>query len=294
MLLSETALNVDRSMSVQKSTDALDWSNLNISIVDTKPYDYQLMHGGSDDLWISMTIDPLDISVITNRQKFDLNLAPNQLCIHAPYAVLGTVRKNESRLLHAFLKRNLLSEVLGELFDRDASDIEIVSRLGVNDADIAEMLQIFHNSLLRSPELHQMKMEYLARALAIDIFRKHLPLPHGRGAKVFDRRLTVRQIRNVIGHIQENLLSNVTLSDLSDISGLSRTTFIQQFKSTFKETPHQYIIRARILKAQELLVSTNIPMANIALTCGFFDQAHFSKYFRRITGTTPSTYRRQI
>jgi AraC family transcriptional regulator len=295
MLLSETGLNIEeRYMTIHKSSDIFDWSNLNISIVSSKPYDHELTHGGGDELWIAMAIDPLEISVITNHEKIYLNLQPNQLCIHSPRAILKTVRRNESRVLHAFLKKDLLSEVLGDLFDRDIESINVTSKFGINDADMVQILKIFHNALLRPTEQHQMKMEYIARALIVDVFRKHLTLSGNGERKSFDRKLTMQQIRDVIGFIDENLLSTVMLSDLSTIAKLSRTSFIQQFKSTFNETPYQYIIRSRILKAQELLEKSNLPLVDIALLCGFTDQAHFSKYFRKIKSTTPSNYRRQF
>jgi AraC family transcriptional regulator len=292
MLFNETSINLTADMTIDASSDALGWSSLHASVIRAKPYDHELTHGGSEDLWVSMALDPSNLSVTAERRKFDVGLHYQQICIHSPYAVFGSVRRNESSLFHVFLKRSLLAEVLGDLCDGDVNAIEVGSKFGVDDPDMAELLQVIHHALHRPSTQGRLKMEHVTRALAVDIFERHLPLPRRQKEKIFARRLGTRQIRDVVDHIREHLASDIMLTDLATLSGLCYTTFIQQFKTTFGESPYQYIIRRRIYRAQELLMNSPHSIAHIAALCGFFDQAHFSRYFQKIVGVPPSVYRR--
>jgi AraC-like DNA-binding protein len=73
---------------------------------------------------------------------------------------------------------------------------------------------------------------------------------------------------------------------------LSAGHFSRTFRNSFGCSPLQYVMRRRMERAQGLMLSTNIPLAQIALDCGLSDQAHFSRLFRRIVGECPREWRR--
>ena len=73
---------------------------------------------------------------------------------------------------------------------------------------------------------------------------------------------------------------------------LSVYHFARAFRLSTGVSPLRYVMQRRVGRAQQLLAQTNMPLATIASAVGFFDQAHFSRQFRRLVGTTPSRYRR--
>ena len=75
---------------------------------------------------------------------------------------------------------------------------------------------------------------------------------------------------------------------------LSTSHFFRAFRQTFGESPHAYIMQRRIRRAQELMLTSRLPLSQVALECGMCDQAHFSRAFRRIVGTNPNAWRRQF
>lgn len=105
--------------------------------------------------------------------------------------------------------------------------------------------------------------------------------------------LAAWQIRRVRAHIAARLSSTIRLKDLAEVSRLSRSHFSRAFKRSFGETLLSYIARRRIERAQGMMTATNEPLSQIALECGLTDQAHFSRLFRRIVGTSPNLWRRQ-
>ena len=100
------------------------------------------------------------------------------------------------------------------------------------------------------------------------------------------------QKRKVERYLNEHLERPVRLDELAQQALLSRSHFCRAFKETFGDTPHGYIVRQKLRRAQELMLTTNDSLCQIALACGLADQAHLSKLFRRELDQTPNTWRR--
>lgn len=105
--------------------------------------------------------------------------------------------------------------------------------------------------------------------------------------------LAAWQIRRVTLHIDAHLASPIRNKDLAAAAKLSCGYFCQAFKDSFGHPPHAYIMRQRVARAKEMLEGTNKALCQIALDCGFSDQSHFSRIFRRIAGENPRLWRRK-
>jgi AraC family transcriptional regulator len=79
---------------------------------------------------------------------------------------------------------------------------------------------------------------------------------------------------------------------MAGAAGLSPNHFSKLFKRSTGLSSHQYVIRQRIEKAKALLAGTNLSVAVVAQACGFSDQAHLTRHFRRLVGATPARFRR--
>jgi len=73
---------------------------------------------------------------------------------------------------------------------------------------------------------------------------------------------------------------------------LSVSHFARSFKASFGVTCHRWLMERRIERAQELLATADIPLADVAVQSGFADQAAFTRAFHRIAGMTPGRWRR--
>jgi AraC-like DNA-binding protein len=92
-------------------------------------------------------------------------------------------------------------------------------------------------------------------------------------------------------HIDRNFVSPLTVERLAAMAGLSPFHFIRTFRTMTGMTPHQYVRARRIERAQELLVTTPIPVTEVCDTVGFQSLGSFSAMFRRLTGESPGAYR---
>lgn len=102
------------------------------------------------------------------------------------------------------------------------------------------------------------------------------------------------QARRLELHIQAHLAENLSLSGLAAVAGLSASHFSRAFRQTFGQAPMRYVSVQRVRRAKELILDSQSNLAEVALACGLYDQAHLSKLFRRLVGASPSFWRRQF
>ena len=102
------------------------------------------------------------------------------------------------------------------------------------------------------------------------------------------------QAKRLKSHIEDKLDSSIRATDLAGLVQLSTRHFFRTFRKTFGESPLNYITKQRITRAQQLMLTSRLPLSQVALECGMCDQAHFSRAFRRIVGTNPNAWRRQF
>jgi AraC-like DNA-binding protein len=84
---------------------------------------------------------------------------------------------------------------------------------------------------------------------------------------------------------------NLDLETLAKRAGLSRFEALRAFKKRYGLPPHAYQLCLRISHARRLLLD-GVPPADVALRCGFADQSHFNRHFKRFNGVTPMQYAR--
>jgi AraC-like DNA-binding protein len=100
-------------------------------------------------------------------------------------------------------------------------------------------------------------------------------------------------LRSVQHYINTHLDCALTNEVLAAAVGLSASHFCRGFMRSVGTSPHKYVIRLRVGRAQRLLAETDLPLADIALTTGFADQSHFSRRFLQVVGLQPSAFRKQ-
>ena len=105
--------------------------------------------------------------------------------------------------------------------------------------------------------------------------------------------LTPAQLRHVTARLLDDITANPSLDQLAMLCGFSRGHFIRAFRHATGLPPYRWLLNERVNRAQVYLDTTELPLADIALSCGFSDQAHMTRMFSRILGVSPGAWRRQ-
>src|SRR5580704_17037698 len=111
-------------------------------------------------------------------------------------------------------------------------------------------------------------------------------VPDGR------ERLLAWQARKVRDYVDSHITGPILVADLCALIQRSAAYFSRSFKCTFGESPHSFVVRRRVELAAQYMLTTDASLSDIALRCGFADQAHLSKHFRQTAGQTPAAWRR--
>jgi transcriptional regulator GlxA family with amidase domain len=95
----------------------------------------------------------------------------------------------------------------------------------------------------------------------------------------------------VLAHLRDHYATPITNRQLARLAHMSVRAFERKFQASFHLTPQRYLRKLRLSMASRALVSSGESLAEIAFGCGFSDQSHFTREFRRDFGRTPREYR---
>ncbi len=158
-----------------------------------------------------------------------------------------------------------------------------------SDANVARFAAHFKDELENATFAGILYGESLAMALSLHLLEKYvsfspnLKMPRGK--------LASANLRRALEFIHANLAEDLSIEDIARESYLSAFHFARLFKNTLGLTTHQYVLQNRIERAKNLIVKfSHLNLTEIGLSVGFFDQAHFTKSFKRATGATPKAF----
>lgn len=153
----------------------------------------------------------------------------------------------------------------------------------IRDVASAARLRVAHLAVERGESRLQQQSLLLRGLVGLVAFhsgdRDRPPRPRGHPA--------VRQVRD---YLDAHASDDVSLQELASIAGLSPYYLCTVFKREVGVPPHAYQVQMRVRRARRLMLTGMAP-ADVAISVGFYDQAHLNRHFKRIVGMTPGDYR---
>jgi AraC family transcriptional regulator len=104
--------------------------------------------------------------------------------------------------------------------------------------------------------------------------------------------LSAKAWRDIQDYIRANLADELSVERLAMVVGLSPSHFLRAFRQTAGQPPHQYVLATRLEMAEQLAISTDLPLSMVARLAGFSNHSHMTASMRRHKSTTPSALRR--
>lgn len=156
---------------------------------------------------------------------------------------------------------------------------------------VAHLLGLIESELRRPSLGSRLMIDGLLRAIA-GLLVSNDALPADQPAERI--YLSPPKLKRVLEFIETNLQESIGLDDLAHAAGLSANHFLRVFKLATGETPYHFLRARRLERARQLLVDNAMPLAELALECGFANQAHFTAAFSREVGISPGRYRRAV
>lgn len=98
-------------------------------------------------------------------------------------------------------------------------------------------------------------------------------------------------IKEAITYIEQNFQNDISVVDIANRLGINRSYFGKIFKQTLKQTPQEFLINYRMIKATELLRLTKMSIGDISKAVGYENKLHFSRAFKKIYNISPREWR---
>jgi AraC family transcriptional regulator len=169
---------------------------------------------------------------------------------------------------------------------------EILDRLGVEDPVSSRLLEILSDPELQTDPAARLLVEQALDLLCLNILRLHAGQAVAPAAVTGG--LATWQVRRIAAYVEEHLEEPIGLDELAAQVNLSRFHLCTAFRRATGRPPHAYVTERRIERARALLRNPHLRISDIAPAVGFATPSAFTAAFRRITGMTPSDYRRQF
>lgn len=161
---------------------------------------------------------------------------------------------------------------------------------GQNDPVLAHLAQALLPALAAPDSATPVFADHVILAMQSHVARRY----HGGTARDSRARgLSHGELARAKEMLASALDGQILIGDIADACGVSRGAFIRGFRAATGVTPYHWLLRHRVARARDLLVQSPLPIADVAVACGFSDQSHMTRVFTKLTGVTPGAWRRR-
>lgn len=221
--------------------------------------------------WRQETLGPGDVSLLTRDAEPLWDRPADVEVVHVPLSLSALARAGR------------------QMYGRDVADLELRDTIRAQDPAIHRTAMLIGDETELAATGTGLMVEALSSQIAVHVLRRHARVRLREPGTA--EALTFAQERRVRDHVHQHLDASLTLDALAVVAGMSRSRFARRFRLATGTTPHEFVLRERIGRACVLLERTGTPLFEVAARCGFADQSHLTREFRKRTGTTPGRYR---
>lgn len=192
-------------------------------------------------------------------------------------------------VVQLYLKQKTLERIATEAGHRTLSDV--LERTGHPDETVSRLLMMAIDAADGSASLDTLFRQQLTEIIATRLLGSHIGNP--MAPRSVSGGLPPAILRRAIERLQSNSVEDVSLAALASETGLSRFHFCRAFKESTGLSPHTWLRQHRLRQAQAMLRDPAIPIVSIAAELGYSSQTAFAAAFRKLTGETPTGWRRR-
>jgi AraC family transcriptional regulator len=225
-----------------------------------------------DGKWSDYILGPGDLTLLTRAQKSD-------------WSWTETVDVS-----HVYLKADLVENVAHEVFEREIADIRLKDILRASDPGISRCMAVIREEASDQSLGGSLIAEAAARELSVRLLRAYAETDFVKNERFGQMSPVIS--KRIVDFVNDRIQDKISYEDAAALAGLGSWSFMRKFKQTFGVSFHNFVLTQRVERAVYLLNTSNRPLKNIAVDCGFYDQPHMNRVFKKIKGVTPAAFRR--
>ncbi len=245
----------------------------------------------ADSMLVSMVISGHACGNWKIKESYsELFALPGTIIIIPPNVPFELDIFTKSEFINIYISPKMLLDISDDFSFSRNSILKLDYDLFITDQFLEQIIYSIKDNADKGAPFSNVETEYLVRLLLARVISRYSASSCN---EIVDGGLTPNTLQKVLDFIDKNLHRRIGAERLASMAGTGPAQFARLFKRAMKVTLHQYIIYRRIERAREMLATTEMPIAEIAQECGFSDQVHLTRFFGRLVGLSPASYRRK-
>jgi AraC family transcriptional regulator len=217
--------------------------------------------------------------------------------LHAGQSILRDLKRKPAVLvqaphhtIHFYIPRSTFDAVADDAEAQRISDLAYCPGEPIDDDVIASLGQTMRAALDKPEQANRLFVDHIMMAVAVHIAQTYggleLKSRKARGGLAPWQECRAKEM------LEAHLSGQIELSEVAEACTLSVGHFSRAFRRSTGFAPHQWLLRRRVEAAKSVMQNDRLPLADVAIECGFSDQSHFTRVFSQIMGISPAQWRR--
>lgn len=214
--------------------------------------------------------------------------APGKFCLMPKDSESHWQLGQTQQFMHLYFSDDYLKQLALKVFDIDPRMLQLPELTFTNDAATEALFRhCMATSDWQSGHDH-LAMEQVTNTILVSMLQN---MGITKLTTAVKGGLSPKVVTLVCDYMQANFHRQVYLAELADLAQLSEYHFCRMFKQSMAQTPQAYLLAVRIEQVKLRVCNGQVSMADIALQCGFANQSHMGRYFKKLVGISPRQYR---
>ncbi|MCV6621102.1 MAG: AraC family transcriptional regulator [Cellvibrionaceae bacterium] len=172
--------------------------------------------------------------------------------------------------------------------DLQGKQLRFLKNYNVQDDSLRATLELFLHEVQALGRNGPAYLENLLSLLAVHYINNYSDYLDKQKEQEDGSKFSHQELEKIDKLIAQNISRSITIEEMAGLLNCSKFYFLREFKKLTGVTPYQYLINQRLALSREKLLAGNKSISSVAIECGFNDQAHFTRAFKKQYHTTPS------
>jgi len=268
------------------------WNTIHLAHHRQPAWELPELHSDQHVIFIPTKYETAGVELVTEGKQQTVQYEANNptqsgfgiLPANLPYSLNWNV---EVEFIHCYLEPSVLAQIAHESVNPDRVELPLL--LWGTDPLVYQIGQALKADLEIDGIGRRFYADSLTTALAAHLLLHYSTRKHK--LRAYNDGLPKEMLKQAIEYINTHLGENLSLAAMAAALHISPYYFCRLFKQSTGMSPHRYLMQQRLDRAKQLLRLPELTVTRIAIECGFANQSHFAKYFRRHTGVSPTQFR---